>query len=803
MKTLASLSLVSLFAIVPLQLSLVQAQQSQVGNIGGEVVDRTEKDGSRKREMTMMVTKPEKPGEASVIDEVTLKLPELSEAARKGIIFIPLTPNWDVTWKGWDVTFSGPATDTFRAVGSLTQDAANALKDVTYEFGFGGRNLGIKTFEVKYADPVKPVKPTDAATFPKDLFIGGNFTFNPKDGYTDAKGWRFDVGDIKLGASPALSSDDFKAVGPTEEELKNEFKKQYGRQPSKAEITQGALLNIELQQLMVNLPRNVKTPPDGKIWAENKDDFGNIRVKGPIEGTTVYPDPFNGGPPPPPQLISCTPKIFPGGEVCVCGIFPSEFERGQLMLDGKRIGTPSTSSPGMVTFTTTKDILPREHEITFDKSAFTSGPGITIRVPPTGKDKVKFVVLNPIPSLDRNKLFTGDGTTLRIKVEGTKEKVRIKLENLTPSIIEMKSGEFETSGGDNNVLNQNVKGIKQGEFDIRYELSVGPCPCNPADLKKLGGAVTGEVAETPGSSPTGNTPPGNPTPDQSAVRRVDCELILAGCKSVEKELKRLEYLYRQARADCQRTDNPEVKQKCLDIQRDKFEPRIAAAKGQLFACLGRYQECAKSTGEPTKVASTPPDTSKQTSNPDEDCSKIRAECKGWQEAIDNTRQQVEKSLLYCEEQALKEYPEDVDKRRSYAEKCKAEARDEENGTYSRDFKYFKGKLDDCQKRLAACVTKQHPLSTPPSVNGPTTNGTSQAAAPVNPCLQIRAEYNELNKKLLSLQEEKAKAEDACNYNKDCLDRVFDAYYSRYKEAFDAVSSCSRRYYDCAFPVQPR
>jgi hypothetical protein len=82
--------------------------------------------------------------------------------------------------------------------------------------------------------------------------------------------------------------------------------------------------------------------------------------------------------------------------------------------------------------------------------------------------------------LDSQSLLRGESTPMRLQVSGTADTIPLRVRNLTPSIIEIEGGVeqvAETSGGPENVLTRQVRGLTRGNFNIDWTLATPPCPC--------------------------------------------------------------------------------------------------------------------------------------------------------------------------------------------------------------------------------------------------------------------------------------------------------------------------------------
>lgn len=73
-----------------------------------------------------------------------------------------------------------------------------------------------------------------------------------------------------------------------------------------------------------------------------------------------------------------------------------------------------------------------------------------------------------------------DGTAdLRIRVRGTKARVRVHLVNRTPGVMSLEGGSLQTaesSGGADNAVERKLYAHRAGGLDLAFELSDDPCP---------------------------------------------------------------------------------------------------------------------------------------------------------------------------------------------------------------------------------------------------------------------------------------------------------------------------------------
>jgi len=81
-------------------------------------------------------------------------------------------------------------------------------------------------------------------------------------------------------------------------------------------------------------------------------------------------------------------------------------------------------------------------------------------------------------SIDQNKLWKGEYTTMRLRGVGTDKQLPLGVLNRTPSIIDIEGGvrqTLTTAGGKDNVITRGVTGIHRGDFSILYSVSTAGC----------------------------------------------------------------------------------------------------------------------------------------------------------------------------------------------------------------------------------------------------------------------------------------------------------------------------------------
>lgn len=170
----------------------------------------------------------------------------------------------------------------------------------------------------------------------------------------------------------------------------------------------------------------------------------------------------------PPRLTGCSPAGQAGEPVCVCGNFPTAAAVKGITLGGRSLEVVS-ASPKLLQVR-----LPEELK---------AGEAVLVGDPKAGfgsSDRCRVGALG-IDAEYKDKLKQGRSTYLILTVRGSSEKLRIRLQNLSPDIIRIKGGEDQmltTSGGRNNSVRVRVKAIGDGRARFRHQLAgLVTCPC--------------------------------------------------------------------------------------------------------------------------------------------------------------------------------------------------------------------------------------------------------------------------------------------------------------------------------------
>jgi len=162
------------------------------------------------------------------------------------------------------------------------------------------------------------------------------------------------------------------------------------------------------------------------------------------------------------KLTGGSAFAFAGQAACVSGQFPTFNDPYGLVLDGKTVLSPWGASQ-----TTVMLGIP---------DGTTAGPH-TIS-DPNGSSSITVGILTVEGSIDQNKLWKGESTTMRLRVVGTDKQLPLGVLNRTPSIIDIEGGvrqTLTTAGGKDNVITRGVTGIHRGDFSILYSVSTAGC----------------------------------------------------------------------------------------------------------------------------------------------------------------------------------------------------------------------------------------------------------------------------------------------------------------------------------------
>jgi len=170
-----------------------------------------------------------------------------------------------------------------------------------------------------------------------------------------------------------------------------------------------------------------------------------------------------------PRILDASPQVIAGQSFCVCGSFPDNGSQNGVSLGGVPLGSPTSSSPGMLTFTAPDTTPPGAGEVTGDAAAGFSAA-----------DHAVVEVLRVGGSVDRDKLLRGEATPVKLWVEGTDQPVSLRLTNTTPEVVSLEGRDNQivvTSGGAKNSVSRTLHAVSPGDFQLNYSLARTKCPC--------------------------------------------------------------------------------------------------------------------------------------------------------------------------------------------------------------------------------------------------------------------------------------------------------------------------------------
>lgn len=179
------------------------------------------------------------------------------------------------------------------------------------------------------------------------------------------------------------------------------------------------------------------------------------------------------------RITGCSKRVAQGQPLCICGYFPGDAAR-ELRLNGASAEVISANLRTVLL--QTKGVVPGPVQV-----------GL-------GGETVMSEVIGVMASLDRDSLWRGEATELRMAVQGTAAPVEIRLMNRTPAVVRLEPHAYqaaETSGGERNELRRSVRGLKRGDFTIDFALAGGECPCTDAREQRQVLALTADASAAP------------------------------------------------------------------------------------------------------------------------------------------------------------------------------------------------------------------------------------------------------------------------------------------------------------------
>lgn len=217
----------------------------------------------------------------------------------------------------------------------------------------------------------------------------------------------------------------------------------------------------------VELPPDLR--PGDRLSLQYVDLYGDVWLDVPeVPGMEVALPPPSGEEAAP-CVRAATPRAQLGDLVCVCGTFPSPESWSGLRVGDRPAGTPASGSASAVWIRLPEGTAPGRNIVTGARE-MGFAPACTAAVQ----------VVSVRGEMDTQRMLRGESTPMRLTVDGTTDPVRLRVINRTPAVIEIEGGveqEAETSGGEQNVLTRQVRGVSRGSFDVEWTLAPTPCPC--------------------------------------------------------------------------------------------------------------------------------------------------------------------------------------------------------------------------------------------------------------------------------------------------------------------------------------
>ncbi|MCB1024242.1 MAG: hypothetical protein KDB79_07625 [Acidobacteria bacterium] len=662
----------------------VFTQSQQVGSIGGVVEDRDQKDGGRTLGISLTSDK--------LFNDVTIKL---TEKLNNAVEAVRLPEGCAITKDKDKLKFNNcPPTFDFNTGLRFPKSSIDELDKIVrkpMEISVDSTKVKIP---VRKVPPVVLTKPSDAAEIPEIIRTGFDFSISPKEGFTDGD-WEGSIIDEDGATRKMFVPDEADPRNPfleyskdpekTFEALKTkglgEFEDPYGADLPYGELSGGGD-SFELDQKFdFEVPDKTK-----EIWLRYTDPYGQVLVDGKVDAVLIQdtnPNSLTTRP----RLTDCSKKIFLGDKLCICGFFPDSYVRNSLLLDGKPLGPPLAGSTESI-IVLPKGLTIGKHVISWNiptLDGLEKYVGVSWKLP-SAEEKVEFVVLGVEASIDQNKLFTGQGTVLRLKITGTEEKLPIEFENKTPGIIDLEGGTkqvISTSGGVQNTVERKVKGTKRGTFDIKYKLDVPPCPCNPVETQRSITAEVIEVADKLKEKPP--VKPLAPTIDNPAETDA-CEEIRGTCREIGRKIEAIILRRNKEIEECEK--RPEAdRQNCIANARMRWDPIIKDGEQKFDECVKRFKSCrlrevALRSGGNSAIRR---EFDKLSAN----CDSIEDEC----QLLVVRKKKLKRVLAKKKAKCLKNV-----RTKAGADNCVKNL----NGIYRPKIDEVQKRLDECRKRLDDC-----------------------------------------------------------------------------------------------------
>jgi hypothetical protein len=354
---------------------------------------------------------------------------------------------WTLNQQGRQVRLTGPAADDVAirldAPGGAVRDYAG--RDVNLQVGLDGKLGRSERIQIRGLGPTRTTSNLDGIlTLPPEGSPGSPILVGVTGDYRNGR-WEFAGVNGAPFRAPLISPDAINQL----EVLTGNFGAEYGG-------AVGGVLNI-ITKRPAPQPFAAVFPSSGTFTGvRHWDRFGVLDVDAPVNIAPVPLPSCQRG------LTAASEYTFAGQAACVSGCFPTIESGYGLMLDGR-----TELSPWGLSGTTIMVGIPADT---------TAGPH-TISVP-GGSSSVTIGVLTLEGSLDQNRLWRGEATTMRLRVMGTEDRIPIRVVNQTPGVIAIDGGVAQvvtTAGGRDNSVTRSVKGIEKGNFTIVYSVNSAGC----------------------------------------------------------------------------------------------------------------------------------------------------------------------------------------------------------------------------------------------------------------------------------------------------------------------------------------
>jgi hypothetical protein len=355
-----------------------------------------------------------------------------------------LPPGWSAEQKGKQIRAWGPGLPAVRLRYDLDGNYASdyAGKSATIQAKFDGRFDAPYKLTISTLPKVSVTPDLDGIlTLPPQAVAGQPLAIGVAPGYRDGP-WVLQTSGDTLPLMPADALRDVEVIKSTLPAL-------YSASSTSGVMT--LLTKPEPRPFITVLPAG-----DRITGARYTDPWGEVLVDAPVTIAATAPPAgsrwIGGG----------SDLTFAGQAACVSGRFPTFDDAYGLLLDRKIELQPWGVSPTSVMLGIPDDTAAGPHTIST----------------PDGSSSITIGVLRVEGSLDQNKLWRGESTTMRLRVVGTDRQFPLAVLNRTPEIITVAGGTRQvvtTPGGSDNAVTRSVTGIRRGNFTIVYSVNSPGC----------------------------------------------------------------------------------------------------------------------------------------------------------------------------------------------------------------------------------------------------------------------------------------------------------------------------------------